>query len=553
MSTSIKRIHFVEYNARINTLALTSLFPKYGTPLLAAIMKEKGYEVTIFLEGVSDMSFERISNCDLVCFPVFAPAFNKIKDCALRFRRERPAVPIITGGPHVCCFTNDVLDFCDYAVRCEGDEVLPELVECISSGNDIQKVNGISFIKDGAAIHNPDRVPPQIPATVPDITLIDGFEHAARFTRRKVINTLQTSRGCKFGCTFCPTKKLFGNSYRNRDVDSVIADIKSKLRYSPIFFVVDNSFLSNRERTRTLLQRIASENLDAFYIIFERHEIGRDSDLLKLMWDAGVRCVIVGIESLANENLDVFNKQQKNDDVMRSIDNILRHGIHVLGTFVLGADNDTPKRAQEIIDFIRATRIGLNLFILHDLYDDERDGLMIPLNRRFKTYYQMSHPSDTSYMDYLTGSFATYFPKRMKPSTLQQCMIDVYREVYTTNYILKYMFSPSIFVSLFGITHGFSIRRMNDMIANVVNSGYMDYLKEIETGLYDSNEVIIETRLASLKGLPLPPLVENQVDLSSYQTIMTLGLIPGIVRAGIGLVRGRPPPPNLAWERSVNT
>jgi radical SAM superfamily enzyme YgiQ (UPF0313 family) len=551
MSKPIRRIHFIEYNARINTLALTRVFPKYGTPLLAAIMKEKGYDVAIFLEGVSDMSFERMSRCDAVCFPVFAPALNKVKECALRFRRERPDIPVITGGPHAACFTDDVLGFCDYAVRCEGDEVLPELIERLSSGAGVRDVKGISFLNRGAVVHNPDRVPPRIPSTIPDLTLIEGFKRATMFRRHEIVNTLQTSRGCKFGCSFCPTKKLFGGSYRNRDIDSTVADIKSKLKYNPLFFVVDNSFLSNRERTRELLKRLVREDLGAHYIIFERHEIGRDSELLKLMWEAGVRCLIIGIESLANENLDAFHKRQKRDDVLRSLDNILRHGIHVIGTFVMGADGDTVQSAREMIDFIRKTRISLNLFILHDLYDDERADLMIPLNRRFKTYYQKYHPADTSFFDYMTGSFATYFPKKMKPSSLQKCIIDVYREVYTTDYILKYMFSPSIFVSLFGIAHGFSIRRMNDMIAGVVESGYMDYLKEIEKDLYDANEVIVEKRLRALKGLPLPPPVQDQVDFSSYRALTALGLLPGIVRMGIANLRGAISPPNLAPEESM--
>ena len=37
---TIRKIHFVEFNAKINTLMHAPVFPKYGTPLLATIMKE---------------------------------------------------------------------------------------------------------------------------------------------------------------------------------------------------------------------------------------------------------------------------------------------------------------------------------------------------------------------------------------------------------------------------------------------------------------------------------------------------------------------------------
>ncbi len=101
MPKPIKRIHFIEYNARINTLALSPLFPKYGTPLLAAIMKEKGYDVSVFLEGVSDMSFGMLSECDrwkrgslLKAKQYATPNTNAMTDRRNDIKTgERPAVP----------------------------------------------------------------------------------------------------------------------------------------------------------------------------------------------------------------------------------------------------------------------------------------------------------------------------------------------------------------------------------------------------------------------------------------------------------------------------
>jgi hypothetical protein len=544
---AIRRIHFVELNARINTLSMTPLFPKYGTALLAAIMRERGYEVRMFLEGVSDMRFEALSNCDAMCLPVYAPALNKVRELAQRMRRERPGVPIITGGPHVCCFTSDVMGFSDYAVRCEGDEVLPELLERLGAGGNVGDVRGVSWVRGGEVVHNPDRDPPEIPKTMPDFRLIDGFARAIRFGGRHiVVNTLQTSRGCRFGCTFCPTKKLFGGSYRNRDIDSIVAEVKEKRRHNPFFFVVDNSFLSNRARTRALLERLAKEQLGAYFMIFERHEIGRNPELLKLMWDAGIRGIIVGIESFAKDALDLYQKKQTRDDVLRSLDAILKHGIHVLGTFVLGADGDTPAHAAEVVDFVRKSGVSLNVFIVHDLYDDSRENLMIPMARRFRTHYEKAHPGDTGFMDYMTGSFATYFPKNMKPSTLQQCVADMYRQVYTPASVLKNALSPSTFVSTFGIAHGFGVMRMNEVIQRVLDDGYMDYLRGVEDGLYDSNEMLLEEKLRGLEGLPLPPPLRDGVDLRSYRGLSLLASLPGAARQAIGALRRSATPCDLS-------
>jgi hypothetical protein len=539
MARPIRRIHFVELNARINTLAVSPLFPKYGTPLLASVMRERGYDVRMFLEGVSDLRFETLARCDVLCLPVYAPALNKVRELARRMRREHPEVPIVTGGPHVCCFTEDVMDFSDYAVRCEGDEALPELVDRLGAGLDVAAVHGVSWWREGKVVHNPDREPPEIPTTVPDLRLIDGFDRAIRFggARYRLVNTLQTSRGCRFGCTFCPTPKLFGGAYRNRDIDSIVADVKEKVRYNPFFLVVDNSFLSNRARTRALLERLAKEDLGAHLVIFERHEIARNPELLQLMFDAGVRCIIVGIESLADDALGAYHKRQTRDDVLRSVDAILKHGIHVLGTFVLGADADTPASAAEVVRFARASGISLNVFIVHDLYNDDRDDMIVPLRRRFRTYYERSHPGNTSFMDYHTGSFATYFPKSMKPSTLQRCVTDIYRQVYTPASALRYALSPSAFVATFGVAHGFGVMRMNDTIQRVLDRGYLDYLRQIEDGLYDGSERLVEERLRDLEGLPLPPPLRDDVDMRSYGALSLLGALPGAIRQALELRR----------------
>jgi radical SAM superfamily enzyme YgiQ (UPF0313 family) len=541
---TIKRVHFVELNARLNTLATTPVFPKYGTPLLATIVKEQGYDVRIFLDGVSDMRFERISDCDVICMPVFAPAFNKVKELARRLERERPGVTVIMGGPHVCMYTDTVLDLCDYAVRCEGDEVLPDLLACLDGAGDPRAVAGVSYIRNGTAIHNPDRAPPEIPRTIPDMTLIDGLERVSRSRvgRKKIVNTLQTSRGCRFQCRFCPTPRLFGGVYRNRDIDSIVAEIRARMTYNPFFFVVDNSFLSNRERTKELLLRLARERLGAYLCIFERHEIARDVELLRLMRRAGVRSIIVGIESLVDANLRSYNKEQSSAKVRRSIERILEQDIHVIGTFVLGGDADTPETAQQIVDFVDETGISPNLFVMHDVEERPDRKLLIPLSRRFKTHYRRTDPSNTNYYDYATGNFVSYFPKRMRPSTLQLAVVDVYRQLFTIRKTLRRMFARDPYASTFGINHGFSMLRLNEVIARVAEGPFLDHLRQLERGLYDG-EALVEERLASLGRVPLPPPLEDTVDLSRFERLSNLCVVPGLIRLHMERRRSERLPP----------
>lgn len=536
----IRRINFIEFNARINTLgSLGALFPKYGSLLLASLLRDKGYEVRYYLEGVSDMDFDAMTTADVLCLSVFAPAMNKVRAFAERVSREKPGTCVIMGGPQVCFFPEAVIDFCTYAVRCEGDEVLPALVDCLNSGGDVRRIGGISFRENGIIVHTPEGEPPDIPATIPDVSLIEGFRQATPQVagRRAVINTLQTTRGCRFRCKFCPTMKLFQGSYRSRDIDSVVADIRKRMAYNDHFFVVDNDFCSDRKKTKALLNRLIEENIGARFIIFERHEVGRDSEMLDLLAKAGVRVIIVGVESLLDSSLKAFNKKQTKDDVLASIRNIKAHGMHVLSTFVLGYDDDTPETAREVVTFVTENRLSLNLFVLHDLEHDESKELLIPLNRRFMTHYERMDPADTAYWDYMTGSFVTYFPKKMKPSTLQRLIFEISDRAYSHRNILKHVLDRDLFQSFFGVSFGYRMKTINRNIRRFAERSYMEYLEKIEEGLYDEREQLIEEKLASLDGLPLPEPVRDYEDSTPYRVHVMLALIPAFAR--MALIRFR--------------
>lgn len=528
---NIRKIHFIEFRSKINTLIIKSVFPIYGGPLLATILRDQGYDVRMFLEGTSDMRFRTLADCDLICICLSLPAINKAKEFANRLRQERPRVPIIVGGPIVGLHPEIVLDFCDCAVRCEGDEVLPKIVECLNQGGQLETIEGVSLLRDGQVIHGPEASPPQIPKTIPDLELIDGFDRATRGLGKifNVQNLIQTSRGCKHKCKFCPTSKLNPGVYRCRDIDSIIEEIRIKKKHNDWFLVVDNSFIGRKQRTRKLLDRIIEEDLDISLSVFERHEISRETELLRLMKKAGVDCLVIGVESLSDEQLDAFDKDQRGKDVISSIQTIKDRGIHVIASMVIGYDGDTPEKAKDIVGFITENQLGMTLFPLYDICRAGEDTL-VPVNRRFWTQYQKVDPSDTRFFDYFTGHFVTYFPKTMKPSTLQKCIVDIYSNVYTHEYILKSVFYRNIFASLFGIYHGYAMRRMANILKQIVDQQYMDYLKTIEEGLYDENEVLIQEKLDQLDGLPQPPPVLEQMDLESYKPLIVLGLLPGLVR-----------------------
>jgi len=267
----IHRVNFIEYNAKLNTLgSLNPVFPKYGTTVLSSLLRDLGYDVKVYLEGVSSMDFEKMTDCDLVCFPVFAPATNKVRACAQRIMSEKQGIPIVMGGPQVCYFPESIIDCCDFAVRCEGDDILPDIIKAINGGGNPMKSRPL------VSAERQDRTQSRRQAARgsrdhTDLTLIEGFEKASRgsSTEEDYQHHPDHPR-LQVQVQVLPDLKLFQGVYRNRDIESVIQDIKKRKKQNPIFFAVDNDFCSDKKKTRELLNRIIEEDLGARFTVFER-------------------------------------------------------------------------------------------------------------------------------------------------------------------------------------------------------------------------------------------------------------------------------------------
>ncbi len=55
---------------------------------------------------------------------------------------------------------------------------------------------------------------------------------------RYLVHAVQSARGCSFDCEFCPTRLMFGSTYRQRNIDSLVHECEHllKLDDKPIFF-----------------------------------------------------------------------------------------------------------------------------------------------------------------------------------------------------------------------------------------------------------------------------------------------------------------------------
>ncbi len=146
---------------------------------------------------------------------------------ARAIKQANPNIKIAFVGPHVSVLPEKSLRDCpaiDFVCRKEFDYAVVDYAK----GKPLEEIPGISFLKDGKVVHNPD---------APQIQDLDALPHVTEVYKRDLDVTrynvpfllnpyvsLYTTRGCPAQCTFCLwPQTLSGHPWRKRSTDDVAA------------------------------------------------------------------------------------------------------------------------------------------------------------------------------------------------------------------------------------------------------------------------------------------------------------------------------------------
>jgi len=356
---AVRRIVLIEPKSSERHVFSRWKLPRLGLVILATQLKRAGYDVKLFIEEVSPVDFDALFSADLVCVSTITATAPRAYEFAWAARRA--GIPVLMGGPHVTFLTDEALQYCDYVLRGEADDVIVDLVRAIESGQGLDAFPSLSRCVGERVVHNPARTTcvdvESLP--VPDLSLIQRQKQ-----RRPTdeIVPVQTSRGCPFNCTFCSVTRMFGREYRFRSTESVMAELRPhKGRY--VFFYDDN-FTANRARAKELLRAMIRENLGIRWSAQVRCDVAADPELLDLMARSGCYYVYVGLESVSPEALENFNKRQTVEQMEYAIRALHERGIRIHGMFIFGGDHDTSETFRRTVRFARAHQIESVQFMI---------------------------------------------------------------------------------------------------------------------------------------------------------------------------------------------
>jgi radical SAM superfamily enzyme YgiQ (UPF0313 family) len=255
--------------------------------------------------------------------------------------RER-GVPVVMGGIHPTALPDEALEHCNAVVVGEAEKSWPRLIEDFRKGNLERIYRQEKFTP-----------PAQIPPARHDI-----YNPKDYFP----LNSLQATRGCPYLCEFCSVRRFFGGTYRYRPIKNVIAEARS-LRHKVIMFADDN-IVGHPRYSQHLLEALIP--LRKWWIGQASLAGLEDEEKIKLMAKSGCKGVLIGFESLSEENIRSSKKyQNRPTDYLKIIRNLHRHGIAIWASFMFGLDHDDKGIFERTVRFaIEAKFFSVNFPIL---------------------------------------------------------------------------------------------------------------------------------------------------------------------------------------------
>ncbi|MBI5683221.1 MAG: B12-binding domain-containing radical SAM protein [Deltaproteobacteria bacterium] len=421
----MKKIIFIEPKPPDFHIFSRMPLPRLGTVLLGTMLKESGYQVKSYVEALEDIDLEDVLKADAVGISTITSTSPRSYEIARLVKKA--GIPVFMGGPHVTYLPDEALGNCDYVLRGEADETILDFIKALETNKGFESIPGLSFKREGKIIHNKmvsfckelDKLP------VPDFTIVKGLEDGLN---RLTITPIMTSRGCPYDCSFCSVTGMFGQKYRFRGTEKVLAELKRNrdLNGDWVFFYDDN-FTASRPRTKELLRAMIDNGLTPPWTAQVRVDVAKDPELLDLMKRSNCHTVYIGFESINPDTLKIYNKKQSLEDIENCIKKLHEHNVGIHGMFVFGSDHDSIETIRDTVKFAKKNDLESVQFMI-----------LTPLpGTRF--FFEMEQQNRLISKDWslYDAHHVVFTPKNMSYYELQAETLQATKRFYSFGQIIK--------------------------------------------------------------------------------------------------------------------
>ncbi len=350
------------------TVALVSTFEAGMQPLAlataTAYLKRSGIDCVPYDAFQLNVSARDLSAYQLVVFSV--PGFESLEGAttlAAELRKVYPTTTLGFVGTYAALNATALLEkYADWIILGDFEESLVKLCQQSLSQSDISHVPGV--------LREPGDISPVRGLSewyVPDRSLLPAlsayqYEPANRFfSRPTIVGNVETTRGCRFKCTYCSVFAAYQGKVSVVPTHVVLADIQQVVQAGAdhICFV-DAEFLNAPNHSLEIVRQMHAIFPDLTFDFTSRADlIGGNKERLQELVRCGAKWATSAFEFPKQNVLQIFNKGFGLEQLDATLKTAKDVGLTVNPTFVLFNPWVSAGDIEAAIKFIQDRKLSL--------------------------------------------------------------------------------------------------------------------------------------------------------------------------------------------------
>jgi len=426
-----------------DTEQYTDWFPQ-GTAYIAAVLLEKGFEVSIYHQNVNHYPDEHLTDYldnnsfDVVGVSVIGGYYQyrkllKISN-AINASKQRPFY--IIGG-HCCSPEPEYFlkkTKADAIVIGEGEVTVVELIDAVANHKPLSRVKGIAYWEFEDVVVNEERQLINDVDTIPlpaySLFPINYYRliRMPGASKTDFVLPVLSGRGCTFECTFC---YRMDEGFRQRSNESVIGEVSFLKKDYGITYICfsDELLMSSKRRTISLCEAFLKADLGIRWNCNGRLNYAKP-EVLKLMKLAGCVFINYGIEAMDDQVLNNMNKGLTIRQVVEGVENTIAAGISPGLNMLFGNIGDNKETINNAVEFLLKYDDGSQLRTIKPvtpypgspLYNTAvKEGMI----KDCEDFYEYKHLNS----DLITANFT-----ELNNDEFHRCLFDANKRIFKKYY-----------------------------------------------------------------------------------------------------------------------
>lgn len=346
------------------------IYVPIGVGYLLAFARKQNINVKFIDEQVEEDVVAKVSEYVrglphpyIFAFSVLTASFKSAILVSQELKKLFPDSVIVFGGIHPSASPEEVLAYqhIDAVIRGEGEKELVEFYKCVKENRDFTQLEGLSYRKNGAIIHN------KVSQHPIDLDSLPDFPYHLFKSDLYDLSFVVSSRGCPHRCIFCSNRVTTGKRYRYSSAEKIMHDLNwvysqylTKKQGKMNIQFLDDNLLVNHNRVYELLEAIKKAGFDKkLTFSFQARGDNVNPKILQDLYDAGFKSVFFGLETASEEIMKLIKKDETVARCVEAVKMAKQIGFHVSATFIYGFPGETHKDRMDCLKLSKELKLDM--------------------------------------------------------------------------------------------------------------------------------------------------------------------------------------------------